>query len=151
MGQAELIQSFNTLTDTGSFVPNIISIKWNLFPLSPLVDIESPADSTAQLSSTKASGASGSSRADLLWTMQTHYCFSQANTSSIKEITDSTFFVENKHSEMVISSAGYRQHKISIKLHCISPGNIHIRFPALQKEMINIKWANINLSIQWWE
>lgn len=65
-------KAFNTATDTEPFVPNIISIKWNLVHLSHLVDIESPADSTVQLSSMKVleKGESFSklNRTDLLWT-----------------------------------------------------------------------------------
>lgn len=68
------------LTDTGSFVPNIISIKRNLVHLSPLVDIESPADSTAQLSFARPSEAGESSsklnRADLLPTANPLLLFS---------------------------------------------------------------------------
>lgn len=48
-------KAFNTATDTDSFVPNIISVKWNLVHLSHLVDTESSADSAAQLSGMRTS------------------------------------------------------------------------------------------------
>lgn len=49
-----------------------MSVKWNLVHLSHLADIESPADSTVQLSGTKTSETGESfsnlNRTDLLWT-----------------------------------------------------------------------------------
>lgn len=132
-------KAFNTATDTDPFVPNIISIKWNLVHLSHLVDIESPADSTVQLSSMKIleKGESFSklNRNDLLRTANLLLLFMGIYKLN-KGNNRHEFLCKNKHSKMVISSARYRQHKISIKLHCSFAGRAYIHFPVLQKELI---------------